>query len=75
MEEEWMLEEPIKLDIKILEELKNRKVVIKTDDNKTQEISLTEPKYVIALNNILNRLKQDERIIEEMAGCISDLDI
>ena len=41
MEEEWMLEEPIKLDIKILEELKNRKVVIKTDDNKTQEISLT----------------------------------
>ena len=75
MEEEWILEKPIQLNIKILEELKNRKVVIKIDENKTQEISLTEPKYVIAIENILNRLEQDERVIEEMAEYISGLDI
>lgn len=27
------------------------------------------------LENMLNRLEQDERVIEEMAECISDLDI
>jgi hypothetical protein len=66
MDEEWILEEPIKLDIKILEELKNRKVVIKTDDNKTQEISLIAPKYVIAIKNILNRLEQLEKENKEL---------
>ena len=60
-------------DIKILKDLiKDFKDV----DERTlyvKEVQARCKKRIKAIENILNRLEQDERVIEEMAECINNL--
>lgn len=59
-------------DIKLMKEWVERDRDIRHNDIKGDFDEFCE-RHCIAIENILNRLEQDERVIEEMAECINNL--
>lgn len=55
-------------DIKILEDMLNKERIYKTNRRGIKEIKFeVNSNYYKAIENILNRLKEDEAVIEEMS--------